>query len=90
MRVDDWDEDSGEEPVESAAVAPAPTAPTAATPNAPGASAADTMEKAAEEAPTVRPKPPLSAVLPIYIIGIVSISTICLMFAIVMVLIFTR
>jgi hypothetical protein len=37
-----------------------------------------------------RPRPPLSAVLPIYIIGIVSVSLICVMFAVVMALIITR
>jgi hypothetical protein len=86
VRNDDWDEDGGEEPEATWAV-PAPVAPTPAPPpDAP----APVAEAEAETAPTPRPKPPLSAVLPIYIIGIVSVSLICLMFAIVMALIITR
>ncbi len=85
MRVDDWDEDSGEEQVEEGIAPPAPVVPPASTaaPPSPAGLAPD-----AAAAP--RPRPPLSAVLPIYIIGIVSVSLICVMFAVVMVLIFTR
>jgi hypothetical protein len=81
VRVDDWNEDRGEEHDEAWA---APTAPADPAPvPAPAAEAGET-------APAARPRPPLSATLPIYIIGIVSISTICLMFAIIMALIITR
>jgi hypothetical protein len=81
MRVDDWDEDSGEEPVEEGAAPLAPPAPAAPPPVAPPAP----VDPAAP-----RPRPALSAVLPIYIIGIVSVSLICVMFAVVMALIITR
>ncbi len=89
MRVDDWDEDSWEEHAEGGAAVPVPIAPArdaSTTLDAPDTPLPDE----AEAVPTARPRPPLAAVLPIYIIGIVSISTICLMFTIVMVLIFTR
>lgn len=87
MRVDDWNEDSGEEHDEAwtAPAAPAPPAPAAPVP-----APAPTAEAGSEASPAARPRPPLSATLPIYIIGIVSISLICLMFAIIMALIITR
>lgn len=85
MRVDDWDEEASPPP-------PVEVAPPAAVASAApvGAGPVVEAEPEAEAAPAARPKPPLSAVLPIYIIGIISISTICLMFAVIMVLIFTR
>ena len=83
MRVDDWNEDSGDEPREDWTPAPRPaaSAPSAAPPPA-----------LAEEVPPAapRPKPPLRVMLPIYLIGGISTGMICIMFLIVMILIATR
>lgn len=84
VRVDDWNEDRGEEHDEAWAAPAQPAAP------APPPAASAPVEAAGAGSPAALPRPPLSATLPIYIIGIVSISTICLMFAIIMALIITR
>jgi hypothetical protein len=80
VRVDDWNEDSGDEPREDGTPPPAPRPAAAPQPAAP----------AGEAAPGPRPRPPLRVMLPIYLIGGISTGMICIMFLIVMILIASR
>ena len=83
MRVDDWNEDTGEEPREE--WAPGPVA-------APQSAAEPATSAPAVDAPPARPytRPPLRVMWPIYLVGGMSIGLICLMFLIVMALIAIR
>ena len=88
MRVDDWNEDSGEEPREEWAPAPEPRP---AAPRPAMEATAGVVAPATDAAPA-RPytRPPLRVMWPIYLIGGVSVGMICVMFLIVMALIATR
>ena len=83
MRVDDWNDDAGEEPQSGWMAPPAPPVP--APPAAPPAAEAQAAEK-----PGKFVIPPLRLMWSIYLIGGLSLGMICVMFAIIMVLIAGR